>query len=76
MDKQYPLHFVLGNGTKVQVDEKGADTYEFSLQPEEGAARQFTYVNDEAFTASAEETFDFEQLDAVRKFWLELEKTD
>ena len=73
MEKEFPLHFTLGNGTKVEVREKGSNTYEFSLHPEEGQSRQFTFVNDEAFTAKAEETFDFEQLDAVRKFWLEIE---
>ncbi|HVG14490.1 MAG TPA: hypothetical protein VM935_06000 [Chitinophagaceae bacterium] len=73
MEKKFPLHFTLGNGTKVAVTEKGSNTYEFTLHPEEGANRQFTYVNDEAFTSKAEETFDFEQLDALRKFWLELE---
>lgn len=76
MEKQYPLHFSLSNGTKVEVNETGTNTYEFSLQPGEGAARQFTYINTEDFTAKAEETFDFEQLDALRTFWLELEKSE
>jgi outer membrane lipoprotein-sorting protein len=76
MSKHFPIEFTLESGTEVVVNKIDEKTFEFNLTPEEGQRRQFTYVNEESFTAKAEETYDFEQLDALRRFWLELEKMD
>ncbi len=73
MKKGYPMEFTLDSGTKVVINKTGDNSFEFNLTPEDGPSRQFTYINEVSFTAKAEETYEFEQLDALRKFWLELE---
>ncbi len=73
---ELPLHFTLENNTQVQVAAAGAGQYEFTLSPTEGAARSFTYVDGEYTKAQWDERADYEQLEALRKFWLELEGED
>ena len=70
MKEHYPAHFTLGSGTKVTVDKKGADTYEFILQPPQKAPGNFIYVDDGRPKAEWDEALDFEQLEALRTFWL------
>ena len=74
MKKDYPLEFTLEDGTHVEVNKTGSNTYDFTLQPEKGPVRHFTFVDDEKFTAEVEKTLDFDQLNALRRFWLESEK--
>jgi hypothetical protein len=73
MSKQYPLKFTLEDGIRVLVDKTANNTYDFSLT-KEGNTRHFTYVDDQTKTkAEIDEGLDFDQLNAVRRFWLEKE---
>lgn len=74
--KKYPMEFSLENGTQVVINNTGNNSYDFTLTPEEGPASQFTYIDDENFTAAIEDSLDANQLDALRKFWLEQETGD
>jgi hypothetical protein len=72
MALHYPLHFTLNDGVQVEVNAMGDEIYDFKLQPENGPVRHFTLdnkiPNDEHINA-----LDFDQLNAVRRFWLEKE---
>jgi virulence-associated protein VagC len=72
MALDYPVHFTLEDGVHVQVNEKGDDVYDFILQPEEGPARHFTLDN-KIPNEDHINSLDFDQLNAVRRFWLEKE---
>lgn len=72
MLKEYPIAFTLENGTHVVVHKTGPETYDFTLEPADGPPRQFTYRDDLPKT-EVDEALDFEQLDAVRTFWLKNE---
>jgi hypothetical protein len=72
MVKEYPIGFTLENGTHVIVNKTGPDTYDFTLEPTDRPPRHFTY-RDDSTKAEIDETLDFEQLDAVRTFWLKNE---
>lgn len=76
MKKQFPLHFTLEDGTRVVVDHTPDHTYDFTLKPENGQERHFSYRDDETFTNEMEEALDFDQLNALRRFWLEQEKEE
>jgi hypothetical protein len=69
----FPLHFTLDSGTRVIVNKIANNTFEFNLKPEAGPAHQFTYVDDGRTKTEAEEGLNFEQIDALREFWLETE---
>ncbi len=69
MIKHYPYSFTLESGTRVVIDKRGDNTYEFSLTPTHGAPHSFTYVDDNRPKAEVEESLDFEELDALRAFW-------
>jgi len=73
MVHSFPLEFTLERGTHVLVNNNGANTYEFTLKPEDGPSRQFTYVDDGRTKTEAEESLDFEETDVLRTFWLETE---
>jgi hypothetical protein len=70
MEKHFPLHFTLDDGTQVTVDKTGNRLYDFTLKPENREARHFRYDNGEEFTDAKEAALDFDQLNALRKFWL------
>ena len=72
MSKQYPLRFTLEDGIKVVVNKTGNNTYDFTLD-KHGAASHFTYVNDGRPKSEIDAGLDFDQLNAVRRFWLETE---
>ncbi len=72
MIKKYPLEFTLDNDTHVVVNKTGPDTYEFSLTPKERPPYRFTYKDDKP-KAEVDETLHFEQLNALRTFWLKNE---
>lgn len=74
MTPQFPLEFTLENGTRVTVTENGSGQYYFSMHPEDGDARNFTYVDGQHTKAEWDELLDYEQLEALRKFWLEMEE--
>ncbi len=72
MKKSYPLHFTLEDGTKVEVNKTGADTYDFTLNMPAGRTEHFTFVDEGKPFAEVEDSLeDFDQLDALRTFWLE-----
>jgi hypothetical protein len=71
MTKHFPLKFTLENGRHVLVEKTGSNIYNFTIKTEEGPARQFTYVDDGRTKAEAEVSLDFEEVDALRRFWLE-----
>lgn len=70
MIENFPVEYTLESGTRVTVDKKGADTYDFSLSPVEKPAAQFTYVDDGRPKSEWDNALDFEQLEALRSFWL------
>ena len=72
MSEHYPVKFTLEDGVHVTVNKTGDNTYDFTLQPTEGAARHFTFLEDKPRT-DVIESLDFDQLNAVRRFWLEQE---
>jgi len=71
MSKEYPIKFTLEDGVHVEVNKTGTKQYEFSLKGKTGI-RNFTYVDDrDTLKDEGEESLDFDQLNAVRRFWLE-----
>jgi hypothetical protein len=71
MATHFPLEYTLENGSHVLVNKTGSNIFDFTIKPEEGPARRFTYVDDGRTKTEAEESLDFDQVDALRKFWLE-----
>jgi hypothetical protein len=76
MKKVFPLHFTLESGTHVVVNHTENNRYDFTLKPENGGENHFSYREDETFTNEMEESLDFDQLNALRRFWLEQEKEE
>lgn len=74
MTTQFPLEYSLENGTQVTVSDQGSGLYEFRMQPGHGEPRNFTYVDGRHTKAEWDEMLDYEQLEALRKFWLETEE--
>lgn len=70
MSKHFPLQYTLESGTRVTINKTAAGTYDFILKPHDHAERWFTYVDDGRPKAAWDDTLDFEQLEALRKFWL------
>ncbi len=73
MKNHFPLEFTLENGSHVLVNRTGSNTYNFTIKPENGSAHQFTYVDDGKTKTEAEESLSFDEIDALRRFWLENE---
>jgi hypothetical protein len=71
MKKEYPLRFTLEDGTHVVVNKTGHHLYDFTLQDDENGTRHFTLNDEEEFTTEKEKALDFDQLNALRRFWLE-----
>lgn len=74
MAVEFPLEFTLESGTHVVVQRVDQKNYDFVLKPEDGAETHFSYNDDETYTSEKEESLDFDQLNALRRFWLEKEK--
>ena len=72
MSKHYPIKFTLEDGIHVEVNKTGNETYDFILSPQGGPERRFTIVDDVS-KDKVTEPLDFDQLNAVRRFWLEQE---
>ena len=72
MAKHYPLTFTLEDGIHVTVNKTGDNTYDFTLKPKEGPERYFSIIDDVS-KDNVTEPLDFDQLNAVRRFWLEQE---
>lgn len=71
MSKHYPLKFTLEDGVHVVINKTGSSTYDFTLKRKEGQERHFTFVDDDRPKDEIVESLDFDQLNAVRRFWLE-----
>lgn len=72
----FPLEYDLDSGTKVTVHKRGNGQYDFTLTPAEGLSNSFTYRENQYTKAEWDERLAFEQLDALRAFWLKLETAD
>jgi hypothetical protein len=72
MSTHYPIEFTLEDGVHVVVNKTGDNTYDFTLTPEEGPERHFTLADDRP-QDEVIASMDFDQLNAVRRFWLEQE---
>ena len=70
MSVHYPLKFTLEDGIHVQVNKTGNEIYDFTLSSNEGPDRHFTFVDDDRTKDEKTESLDFDQLNAVRAFWL------
>lgn len=70
MKKHFPLHYTLEDGTHVVVNHTGDHRYDFTLKSQEGSESHFNYRDDETFTEEMEEALNFDQLNALRRFWL------
>jgi hypothetical protein len=70
MIENFPVEYTLESGTKVTVNKESTNTYDFFLEPIKKPAQQFTYIDDGRSKASWDDALDFEQLEALRKFWL------
>lgn len=73
MAQQYPMEFTLEDSTHVVVTKAGTNAYNFTLNPTEGATKHFTYVEDGRPKAEVEKSLNFDELNALRRFWLETE---
>ncbi len=73
---EYPLEFTLENGTHVVIRKNDEHHYDFALRPKEGTESHFTYDDTVTYTSEMEDRMDFDQLNALRRFWLEKEKDD
>ncbi len=74
MSTHYPFEFTLEDGTHVVVDRVGTNTYDFKLIPKEAPITHFTYVDDGRTKTEVEENLNFDELNALRRFWLETEE--
>lgn len=75
MSLSYPFKFILEDGVHVEVNKKSENTYDFLLRPKHGTERHFTFVEDTPRDKGIE-SLDFDQLNAVRRFWLEQEEME
>ena len=72
MKHTYPLNFTLEDGVEVTVNKTGNNTYDFILKSEAGTEHNFSFADDRPRNELIE-SLDFDQLNAVRRFWLEQE---
>ncbi len=70
MIESFPVEYTLESGTRVKVNKKGSDNYDFSLWSPEKQVNSFTYIDDGRPKAEWDEMLEFEQLEALRTFWL------
>lgn len=73
MSKRYPIEFTLEDDTHVIINKTGTNIYDFTLNPTEGPTHHFTYVEDDRPKAEVEQSLNFDELNALRRFWLETE---
>lgn len=73
MSTKLPLKFTLEDGVLVEVTKSEGNTYDFALTAPEGAVRHFTYDDNRPKDKVIEEA-NFDELNAIRRFWLEREE--
>ena len=71
----YPVKFTLDDNVHVEVNKTADKTYDFTLTPKHGSSRHFTFV-EQIPRDKGVESLDFDQLNAVRRFWLEQEEEE
>ena len=71
MSKHYPLKFTLEDGINVAVNQAGNDSYHFTLTSKDGRERYFEITDDARPKDEIEASLDFDELNALRRFWLE-----
>jgi hypothetical protein len=76
MSKHYPLQFILDDGVHVEVNKIANSTYDFILTRKGATEKTFTYVDDDRSKEEIINSLDFDQLNAVRRFWLERESVE
>jgi hypothetical protein len=69
MSEHYPLNFTLEDGTHVTINKTAEHTFDFQLKPADGPERHFTFIDDRPRNEVIE-SMDFDQLNAIRRFWL------
>ncbi|HVG16793.1 MAG TPA: hypothetical protein VM935_17615 [Chitinophagaceae bacterium] len=74
MSDSFPMQYTLANGTEVVVNKTEGNSYHFTLTPTEGNKEDFTYVDDGRPKSEWDESLEFEQLDALRTFWLKADE--
>ena len=72
MHKHFPLHFTLDDGTEVTVNKTGDHLFDFVFKDEKKSDHHFRYDDTETFTDEKEAALNFDQLNALRRFWLEM----
>ena len=70
MIEDFPVDFELESGARVTVNKRTAQLYDFTISPPGKPDRLFTYIDDGRPKSEWDESLDFEQLEALRKFWL------
>jgi hypothetical protein len=70
MQTHFPLRYTLESGTQVVVNKTTDNRYDFSLTTPHGKSDNFTYVQDNRSRDEVENELDFDQLNALRAFWL------
>jgi hypothetical protein len=73
MSTHFPIEYTLESGTHVRVTKQDEDMYEFLLTPTDGPTDSFIYHEGEHTKAEWDAMLEFEQLDALREFWLKTE---
>lgn len=76
MKHDYPITYTLESGTEVRVHRSSADIYDFELTTEDGRKDNFTYTEDGRSKDEVEANLDFDQLNALRAFWLKREEIE
>jgi len=71
MEKKFPMEFTLEDGTHVVIQKTDNHLYDFTLRDEDNGTRHLTHNDQEEFTDEKEKALDFDQLNALRRFWLE-----
>ena len=75
MSEHYPVKFTLEDGIHVEVNKTSENSFDYILTPENGAQSRFTFVEEIPRDKNID-SLDFDQLNAVRRFWLEQEKME
>jgi hypothetical protein len=70
MRHSYPVEFTLDDGMHVVVSKAGIHVFDFEIEPAKGDRRHFFIDEEEEFTDQKEAELDFDQLNALRTFWL------
>ncbi|MDQ6903370.1 MAG: hypothetical protein M3139_10210 [Bacteroidota bacterium] len=75
MSEHYPVKFTLEDGINVEVNKKSENTFDYILTPKNGDQSRFTFVEEVPRDKNID-SLNFDQLNAVRRFWLEQEKME